>query len=54
MCFNITIFGWLLMETELFWSTPLLTMDIGVENKNIFLEFLIENMFLETETKWIV
>lgn len=54
MCLNITIFGWLLIKTELFWSTLLLTMDVGIENKNIFLRFLIDNMFLETETKWIV
>ena len=29
-----------------------MTMEIGVENNSIFLTFLIENMFLETETKW--
>ena len=46
MCFNNKIFGWLLIKIELFWSTLLLTMNIGVENKNMSLNFSIANMFL--------
>ena len=52
MCFNITIFGWLLIKTELLGGLYCSQWKLMIENNNIFLKFLIENMFLEAETKW--